>query len=452
MHFAFHFLPIVYALGTVYLLQTCCPGASANYSWYNCGCPQAEFVWSQQRKQGRLCGYPALTSPASPPNFYDTLTWAGGMTQVVHYPVNNLSGETEGESETIFGVNIPANCDYTLVVNQFETWVNTVSGTDTFTTPEMSTEDNGETTTPCAETQSAVMSGYATLTTVVTGAYTPTEGPDAGDAVPVDSTSTAPLGPGAWSYAAYSSELLWGSLIDTTVVPFGGVPNITDDTTGGGIITGGIVSATKQSFIGSGTLTGEIDQTLSGEQDEATILGAQGHLDVKFVGTAMGGNGGWNAQSGASDYPSSVGGGGPGGGVDWCGPAWADREATGAGGTSVTGRQMDQISDAKFAILVTNLVAGVPMKCTVQAYRAAYSVDYGNPLTPTFGTPSSVGDPIVFTFTPTDTWYLIGATVPGGFDPTSFDPSTLTPTEPVISGAAPQGWIYGAKIVAVEPQ
>jgi len=111
-------------------------------------------------------------------------------------------------------------------------------------------------------------------------------------------------------------------------------------------------------FIGNDTLTGEIDQVISNAVDEATVLAAASANSVTFDGGVMGGGGGWNAQSGASDYPSTVGLDGPGGGtdgVDYCGPAWADR----------TGRQVDQIA-ATFGIKVSNLVAGVPMKCTVQ--------------------------------------------------------------------------------------
>jgi len=429
MHFALQFLPIIYALGvTVTFLTVCCPGASGNYGWpgvgAGCSCPAAQFTWAQSRKQGRLCGYPELTSPSSPPVYYKTLTWSGGMTQVVNYPVNNLSGDTMGGSETFFGlVTVPPDSDYTLTVNQFETWVNTVTGTDSMSPPDMSTETNGLTTTACAETQAAVMTGYATLTTVIVGSYTPYSGPNAGVTTPVSTSGTVPHGPGAWAYAASAEILLWGSLIDTTHVPFGGVPNITDDTSYGGI-TGGIVSSTSQAFIGNDTISGEIDQVISNAVDEATVLGAETANTVTFDGGVMGGSGGWNSQSGGNDYPSSVGGGGPGGGVDWCGPAWADR----------VGRQLDQISSATFGINVSNLVASLPMKCTVQVYRATYAVDTGNPLNPSFGTPESVGSPIVFTFTPSSDTYTIG------------------PGENVISGDAPQGWIYGAKIVAVEPQ
>lgn len=423
MHFALQFLPIFYALGTVYFLQSCCPGASSSYSWFNCDCPTAQFTWTQQRKQGTLCGYPELTAVSSPPVYYKTLTWSGGMTQVVNYRENDLSGSTAGESESIFGVTIPANCDYSLVVNQFETWINIVTGTDTMSPPDVALEDDGSVGMPCAEVQAAVISGTATLTTVVTGTFTPTTGPDAGMASPVNSTTTTAYGPGSWGYLASSATLLWGSLIDVNHLP-PGIPNITDDTSYGGI-TAGITGRTSQVFIGNDTLTGEIDQVISNAVDEATVLAAASANSVTFDGGVMGGGGGWNAQSGASDYPSTVGLDGPGGGtdgVDYCGPAWADR----------TGRQVDQIA-ATFGIKVSNLVAGVPMKCTVQAYRAAYSVDVGNPLTPSFGTPEPVGAPIVFNFTPSGDTYTIG------------------PGEHVISGDAPQGWIYGAKIVGVEP-
>ncbi len=159
--------------------------------------------------------------------------------------------------------------------------------------------------------------------------------------------------------------------------------------------------------------TGSVTITLSGPIDEDAVLTGLTAVDSWYEGGFIGGA------------------------IDWYGPVWADHI-----GPAI------MRADGKFAVLVTNLVAGLPMKVTVQVYQATFMMElFGNIM----GTPTPYGSPIVLTFTPTDTWALVGCTTPGGFDPTSFDPTTLTPTETLISGAVPEGMIYGAVIVAVEP-
>jgi hypothetical protein len=114
-------------------------------------------------------------------------------------------------------------------------------------------------------------------------------------------------------------------------------------------------------------------------------------------------------------------------------------DATGDDYTGLTG------VIAYYAVLATSLVANVPMNVTLQVYQAAWDATLN-----VWDAPLPYGGAVVLSFTPTTTWALIGCDAPGGFDPYSFDPSTLSPGETFPESSSL--YEYSLEIVAIEPQ
>jgi hypothetical protein len=414
-------LPLLYAVGVTYPMWPliCCPTAAGGTYPYaggatvGCGCPTAQFIWDQQRIQSQLCGWAEIIDPSTPPVYYKTLTIAGSASQTINYTPTSQSGTTGAGSEEVYGQTVPAHTAYDLTQTVQDTYTNTFTGANSYANG-LASEGGG-----CTESYAAVDAWTAVETTTVTG----TIGSDS-----VDSSSEAP--------ASSSPTGATAGVEGVSQDP----PNVIPAVFAGGW-TSSVSSESQTSYTvtysGNGA-SGSVTATLSDPVDEGSEISSSPTVEAKFMGGMMGGSGGYYDGTG---YRADITGEGPnpGDGIDWIGPLWADR----------SGRYVDW-ANATFAILILGLISGWSWKVTVRVYRASYSLS-ADGSTQSFGTASQVGSDLVFTFTASDTWALIGASAPGGFNPNSPDPTTLSPSETVISSSITQGWIYGAQIIAVEP-
>jgi hypothetical protein len=407
-------LPLLFALGvTAMWLSICCPTAAGGTYGYpgvpgSCGCPTAQFIWDQKRVTSTLCGFAEITSPSTPPVYYKTNTISGSVSQTVNISSNSSSGTTGAGSATVFGQTIPPDTSYSLTQTVVDTFSNTYSGANSFANG-LAADVGG-----CDETYAANDAWSALRTTVVSGVI--------GDS-PVESSNEAGIGPGGAESGNTQVDDNPTGMGTVVLEPESGWSSSLGDET---------QTSYTNTFSGAGA-SGSVTGTLSNAVDEEAELKAATPGELQFMGGMMGGLGGYNDGTGFRD---SVGPD-PGDGIDWIGPLWADRAA----------RAVDWAT-AKYAILIQGLLVGWSFKVTVRYYQAAYAVDAtGNP---TWGSSSQVGDDVVYTFTPSESWYLLGADAPGGFNPASPDPTAISPTETILDTSS-QGFIYGAKIIAVEP-
>jgi hypothetical protein len=383
---------------------------------------------------GKICGYPEIGTPSTPPKYYKTLNYSGSPGQTGSIAPVHVAGTNGSTPVTFDGVNIPAHADYVFDTTGVFTYTNAFSGADTTAPPDIGEYIGGAIPTPCAESEGNVNAWTGVLIKTTAWSWTL----PAGQTDPLTGLNTlsgsfdtnVPLAQTAVVAGPGSGTLMFtnfqptghGNLIDGTATP------ITIPATGNGGFpfpgpggSWGTMSSTEQTCSLSGTgWSGSITQTLTDEQVESTVIAAATPDVQTFDGGTMGGDGGWSGV-GSTTYDANQGPN-PGDGVDYIGPRWADR----------TGRMVDYANVVSYGIHISNLVPGMPMKCTVRIYRASYSIDDSG--TATFGSPSQVGSDVVYTFTPGATTHTIG------------------PGETLLGSTVTQGWIYGAKILAVEPQ
>jgi hypothetical protein len=428
MHALVSLLPVFYAATVtgIFALSIGCPtAAGGTYGYPNCVCPTAQFIWLQKVKVGLLCGYPEFGTASTPPVYYSTATYSGFVEEIYTHAPQHFSG-TNGASATVipsssvtaYGLTIAAHAAFDITFNETDTYTNTYSGTSSF--PYLI-----DLAGACSDTYSFV------------DAWTSSRLDDVNDSVSGhDNTGTTPIGAGsgvtsAGDITAFTSSFPFNEnsshapTISKTIV----------STTEAQITYSGGSPATGDTDVYSGTIT----CVLSDPVDEATALASAASTDAQFMGSVMGATTGISF-GGFGSLPTSF----PGGAQDWNGPLWADR----------IDRQVCW-ADARFALLVTSLMPGLPMKVTVRPYRLSFSIAAG--MSPTYGSPSALTD-LVYTFTPTDTWALIGCSALSGFNPASPSASLVSaPTEALYgTGGSPssdpqQGWLYGAEIIAVEP-